>query len=281
MSYYASCRMEAWRGGSTEAPENTLPAFRLSAEQGCDDVELDPRFARDHVCALMHDRTLNLAGRLNDRPLPEEMAASEMDLSALREIDVGLWKDVRFAGTRIPAPAEALAFAEEGGVGLKLDNVAESFSPEQKRLFFEQLRGSRAQIGIIGARLDYLRETAQAVPNAAPHYAIPSARKRWRRLRGWPAGASVTSGCGMTARLPPGILPFPCPPRWRRRSSGMPVWAYGFCPPKRRPGGPSRWARICWKPTASSSPSADGKAGLCRKKSKNMPQALSKCVKIG
>ncbi|HET9514113.1 MAG TPA: glycerophosphodiester phosphodiesterase family protein, partial [Gemmatimonadales bacterium] len=48
----------AHRGASAEAPENTLEAFRLGLEQGCDAIELDVRLSRDGVAVVIHDPTL-------------------------------------------------------------------------------------------------------------------------------------------------------------------------------------------------------------------------------
>ncbi len=48
----------AHRGASAEAPENTLPAFELAVQQGCDAFELDVRLTKDGVAVLMHDPTL-------------------------------------------------------------------------------------------------------------------------------------------------------------------------------------------------------------------------------
>ena len=48
----------AHRGASRYAPENTLPAFALAAEQGADGVELDVHLTRDDQLVVIHDETL-------------------------------------------------------------------------------------------------------------------------------------------------------------------------------------------------------------------------------
>jgi glycerophosphoryl diester phosphodiesterase len=48
----------AHRGASADAPENTLEAFHLAVEQGCDAFELDVRLTLDGEAVLMHDPTL-------------------------------------------------------------------------------------------------------------------------------------------------------------------------------------------------------------------------------
>ena len=91
----------AHRGASAEAPENTLPAFQLAAEQGADWFELDCQLSADDEVVVIHDATLERTtdgtGRVADHTLAE-----------LRALDAGSWFDPRFAGTPIPTLAEAL-----------------------------------------------------------------------------------------------------------------------------------------------------------------------------
>ncbi|XP_049999205.1 glycerophosphodiester phosphodiesterase 1 isoform X1 [Alexandromys fortis] len=60
----------AHRGGSHDAPENTLAAIRQAAKNGATGVELDIEFTSDGVPVLMHDntvdRTTDGSGRLCD-----------------------------------------------------------------------------------------------------------------------------------------------------------------------------------------------------------------------
>ena len=45
----------AHRGYSAAAPENTLPAFQLAIDQGCEWAELDVQMTRDGVVMVTHD----------------------------------------------------------------------------------------------------------------------------------------------------------------------------------------------------------------------------------
>ena len=49
----------AHRGASAYAPENTLEAFRLGAEQGADGVELDVQLSKDGQLVVIHDETID------------------------------------------------------------------------------------------------------------------------------------------------------------------------------------------------------------------------------
>ena len=48
----------AHRGYSAAAPENTLPAFQLAIDQGCEWAELDVQMTRDGVVMVTHDTSL-------------------------------------------------------------------------------------------------------------------------------------------------------------------------------------------------------------------------------
>ena len=69
--------MKIWahRGASSDAPENTLEAFRLAVEQGADGIELDVQMSADGALVVIHDETLNRvsdgSGFVKDRTLAE------------------------------------------------------------------------------------------------------------------------------------------------------------------------------------------------------------------
>jgi len=92
----------AHRGASIEAPENTLAAFRLAAEQGTDFVELDVQESSDGVVVVVHDSDLMKAGGA-------PMKIWETDAATLRTVDIGSRAGPQFAGERVPTLAEALA----------------------------------------------------------------------------------------------------------------------------------------------------------------------------
>ena len=99
----------AHRGASAEAPENTLPAFGLSVEQGADAFELDVRVTRDGAAVVIHDdtldRTTDLTGPVRARTLAELRAA---DAGYRFSRDGGRSYPFRHQGVRVPTLAEVL-----------------------------------------------------------------------------------------------------------------------------------------------------------------------------
>ena len=97
----------AHRGSSFEAPENTLPAFRLALEQGADGIEGDFLLTKDAQIVCIHDASTK---RLADKNL----VVSKSTLQELRALDVGAWKHEKFKGTKIPTISEVFATIPKG-----------------------------------------------------------------------------------------------------------------------------------------------------------------------
>lgn len=85
----------AHRGSSTHAPENTLAAFTLAADQGADAIELDVTLSRDGQIVVIHDdtleRTTNGHGRVDQLPYAE-----------IAQYDAGAKFNAKYAGERVP-----------------------------------------------------------------------------------------------------------------------------------------------------------------------------------
>ena len=167
------CLMQAHKGVSTEAPENTMPAYRLAVEQGYDLIEADPKFTKDNICVMLHDKTLNRTARLNGQELTEEVAVADLTYGQLADYDVGIWKGDAYCGVKIPRLRELLTLGKETGIAIKIDNVMERFTPEQQEILLEEVRSYGGDVGITGAHLDFLARVARALPEATIHYDGP------------------------------------------------------------------------------------------------------------
>lgn len=89
------------RGYSAVAPENTLPAYRLSKEMGFNYAEGDVSFTLDGIPMLLHDSTI-------DRTSNGTGTLSQMTFYQVRQYDFGSWKDPKYTGTKIPTLEEFL-----------------------------------------------------------------------------------------------------------------------------------------------------------------------------
>ncbi|ANL42851.1 MULTISPECIES: glycerophosphoryl diester phosphodiesterase [Rhizobium] len=116
--------VQAHRGASAVAPENTIAAFRAAAEQGAEWIELDVALLGDGTAVVIHDvsvdRCSSSKGNLGD------LSAADLD-----KIDAGAWFDPRFNGE--PLPTLAAVVSALGELGLNA-NVEIKQHPHHKSL---------------------------------------------------------------------------------------------------------------------------------------------------
>lgn len=91
------------RGASHQAPENTLPSYRLAFKEGADRVEGDFWLTKDEeIICLNHPTTARTA------PHQPILDVRTSRLDELRGHDVGLWKAMEYKNTGIPTLAQIL-----------------------------------------------------------------------------------------------------------------------------------------------------------------------------
>lgn len=106
----------AHRGASRYAPENTLAAFRLAAEQGADAVELDAKLSADGEVVVIHDPT-------TDRTTGFRGEVRQLSLRQLKSLDAGSFFSAHFRGEPIPTLAEVFeAVGERVLINVELTN---------------------------------------------------------------------------------------------------------------------------------------------------------------
>ena len=104
----------AHRGGSLEAPENTMAAFRHAVELGMRFVELDVQMSSDGELVVIHDETV-------DRTTDGSGPVGDHTFEALRRFDAGSWFAPEYAGERIPGLREVLELCVAKGVGVVIE----------------------------------------------------------------------------------------------------------------------------------------------------------------
>ena len=162
---------QAHRGAATEFPENTLPAFVASKNQGYHIIECDPRFTADGQCVIHHDATINRTLRTEaGETLVEPTPINQVTYEQLQSYDAGLWMGEEFRGTKVPLLREVLAFAAEVEIPIKLDNLFSYFSEELRETLFREVEESGAQVGFTCADEETVRAVVERFPSAEIHY---------------------------------------------------------------------------------------------------------------
>jgi len=103
----------AHRGASRDAPENTIPAFKLAWKQGADAIEGDFHLTKDGHIVCIHDDNTKRVSDTN-------RVVRNSTLAELRGLDVGSHQGEFFKGIKIPT----------------IDEVF-SMIPDQKTIYIE------------------------------------------------------------------------------------------------------------------------------------------------
>jgi len=91
----------AHRGASAFAPENTLAAFKMAAEQGAGWIECDAKLTRDNKVILFHDDELS-------RTSNGKGAVKDQNWSFIQGLDAGGWFGPPYIGEPIPLLESAI-----------------------------------------------------------------------------------------------------------------------------------------------------------------------------
>lgn len=105
------------RGFNSIAPENTLPAYRLSKQKGFDFVECDVVFTSDNIPVILHDTSINRTARNADgSSISETVDIASITYEQALTYDFGIWKGASYAGTKIPTFEEFIVLCKKLGL---------------------------------------------------------------------------------------------------------------------------------------------------------------------
>ena len=165
--------LQAHRGVSTEAPENTMPAFELAIAQGYKAIELDPIVTKDLQVVLHHDNTIGRTGRRADGSPAEDLRVDELTLAQLNEYDFGIHKHPKFRGTGLPLLAEVLPMARQAGVELKLDAKIFRMTEAHQRVLFDLIANWQDVCGLSTKTVEHTLRVHEQFPEMQVHYGGP------------------------------------------------------------------------------------------------------------
>ncbi len=106
--------IEAHRGDSSNAPENTLAAFERAKRLGVPWIELDVHPAKDGTLMVIHDDTV-------DRTTDGFGAVCEMSADELLRLDAGVKFSAAFTGEKIPRLSDVLEKVGAGATRLNME----------------------------------------------------------------------------------------------------------------------------------------------------------------
>lgn len=101
MEIFNSTDISAHRGDCRHAPENTIPAFELAAENNADWIELDVHEAADGTVIVIHDSSFSRTAGLKRNTW-------ELTYPEISQLDAGKYFSSRYKGTKIPSLEETI-----------------------------------------------------------------------------------------------------------------------------------------------------------------------------
>lgn len=155
------------RGYNTAAPENTLPAYKKSFEQGFKYVEADIRFTSDDVGVLLHDSTI-------DSVSDGSGEISSMTYAKVSTYDFGSWFSADFKGTRIATLNEFLAFCRNKGLHPYLDIKGATQNQVASVVKSVSSYGMKGNVTYISFSLAHLQKVAEIDECARLGYLVNS-----------------------------------------------------------------------------------------------------------
>lgn len=157
----------AHRGASGYAPENTLASVKLAWEMKADAVEVDVYLTKDNGIILSHDATTT-------RVSGQNLKVSETDSSDLRKLDVGKWKDAKYAGERMPFLEEVLATIPSGRKLFIEIKCGPEIAPYLKETV--ERSGKLSSCVIISFNAEAAAAAKQALPRVPAYWLVSSPR---------------------------------------------------------------------------------------------------------
>ncbi|XP_069860132.1 glycerophosphodiester phosphodiesterase 1 isoform X1 [Dipodomys merriami] len=158
----------AHRGGSHDAPENTLAAIRQAAKNGASGVELDIEFTSDGIPVLMHDNTV-------DRTTDGSGRLCDMTFEQVRKLNPAANHRLRndFPNEKIPTLREAVTECLSHNLTIFFDvkGHANMATDALKKIYMEfpQLYNSSVVCSFLPEVIYKMRQTDRNVITALTH----------------------------------------------------------------------------------------------------------------
>lgn len=170
------------RGESVDAPENTLPAYRMAVDRGFG-FECDIYMTKDGRCFTFHDKDLaRTTGGANTN------RCADVTWDVVSKLDVGNWgpwKGSPYAGTPPALLEDVLALARDGRWIYVEIKPGPEIVPHVKEVLSKQTNATERNILFIS----FDARTCAALKRELPAYKVYllTGATYWTPDRGWPA----------------------------------------------------------------------------------------------
>ena len=196
MSTLSRTTLISHRGESEDAPENTLPAYRMAVERGFG-FECDVYLSLDKRVFTFHDRNL---ARTTDGAC--DKPCGEVTWDEISRLDVGgwgKWKGSKYSPTRPALLEEVLSLARDGRKIYLEIKTGPEIVPYVRDIFAAQTHVTPANLLFITFNQDSCRALKAALPQFTAYWLTTS--RHWGKGQWWDKAAPP-----MTAEEVIGVL---------------------------------------------------------------------------
>jgi glycerophosphoryl diester phosphodiesterase len=164
----------AHRGESIDAPENTLPAFKLAVDRGFG-FECDIYLSADKRCFTFHDSSLTrTTGGKSTKKCSE--ANWDSEISTLDVGSWGKWKDSKYAGTSPALLEDVLKLARDGRYIYVEIKAGVKIVPYIKEVFAKQKNATPKNVLFICFSGKVCSELKKQMPEYKVYWLVSSTR---------------------------------------------------------------------------------------------------------
>ncbi len=164
-------RLQAYRGVSAEAPENTMSAFRYAAAQSYDIISLDPAATKDGKIVALHDETINRTARAGSgKEISASINISDITYEEARIYDFGVYFLPKFKAENLPLFSKILAFAAEKGITVNISEKFQALAPEAQKTLLEIAKNSGAKLAFTFNSIAAIKDFSPLLPESEVHY---------------------------------------------------------------------------------------------------------------
>lgn len=170
----------AHRGESEDAPENTMPAYRMAVERGFG-FECDCYLSADKRVFMFHDRNLSrTTGGASNK------TCWEATWDEVKDLDVGgwgKWAGSKYSGTRPALLQDVLPLARDGRrIYLEVKNPSEEIVPHIREIFARQNVATPDNLLFISFRENICKALKEQMPEYKVYWLMA-------HRHGWGTGA--------------------------------------------------------------------------------------------
>ena len=158
-------RLQAYRGVSAEAPENTMSAFKYAATQGYDIISIDPAVTKDGNIVALHDQTINRTARKGDGDeISKIIDISDITYQEALAYDFGIFFSPKFKAENLPLLSKILTFASKENITVNISEKFQALTKSRQNALLEAVKTSNTKTAFTFNSIGAIKDFSSLLP---------------------------------------------------------------------------------------------------------------------